>query len=91
MSELTRFTFGASAPRPARPPARLRESGERWAFDGWELHCGDCFQARDCGSNQWLDVRIEYTGGGLEGWYLVGLPDHLRNRQLWNFEARRHP
>jgi hypothetical protein len=66
----------------------LREYGDRWGFDGWELHCGDCFQVLEPGTDTWLDVRIELTAGE---WYLVGLPAHLRQRQLWNFKARRYP
>jgi hypothetical protein len=66
----------------------LHEYGSRWGFDGWELHCGDCFQVLDPTTNTWLDVRIEISGGE---WYLIGLPEYLRQRQLWNFKARRYP
>jgi hypothetical protein len=61
--------------------------GNRWGFDGWELHCGDCFQVLDSGNNTWLDVRIEMA----DDWYLVGLPPQLRQRQLSSFKARRYP
>jgi Domain of unknown function (DUF5348) len=66
----------------------LREYGDRWGFDGWELHCGDCFQVEDPTTSTWLDVRIEIAAGQ---WYLVGLSPHLQQRQLGNFKARRYP
>ena len=67
----------------------LREYGDRWGFDGWELHCGDCFQVQARETDDWFDVRIEMNHE--VGWYLVGLPAHLQQRQLWNFKARRYP
>ena len=69
--------------------SQMREYGERWGFDGWELHCGDCFQVREGMHGPWYDVRIEH--GSRVGWYLVGLPLSLTPRQLWNFRARRYP
>jgi hypothetical protein len=69
--------------------AFLREYGTRWCLNGWELHCGDCFQVEDPTTSTWVDVRIEHAAG--IGWYLVGLPSHLRDAQLSNLKARSYP
>jgi len=66
-------------------------TSQRWHLNGWEFHCGDCFQVKDPHNETWFDVRIELSGPGGGEWYLVGLPTNLQNRQLWNFEARRYP
>jgi hypothetical protein len=47
---------------------RLRYSNEigRYVLDGWELHCGDCFEVLL--GQTWQAVRIEMA----QDWYLQG-------------------
>ena len=66
----------------------LREYGDRWGFDGWELHCGDCFLVQDPSTGAWLDVRMEHSSA--DGWYLYGLPVHLWRLDFSNFKVRRY-
>jgi hypothetical protein len=67
----------------------LCEYGDRWGFDGWELHCGNCFQVEDpTKTGTWIDVRIEFVVGA---WILSGLPPRLYGEPLSNFKARRYP
>lgn len=54
----------------------------RYVFDGWELHCGDCFEV--CVYGHWQATRIEMSGFG---WYLVGVSHNVR---LTGLEARSH-
>ena len=58
---------------------------KRYVLDGWELHCGDCFQAKTLGG-QWMDVRIEMSA---QCWYVVGIPS--RGCSLDRLIVRRYP
>jgi hypothetical protein len=43
----------------------------RWVLDGWELHCGDCFEVRV--GDKWVPTRMEHGAG----WYLTNGGDLL--------------
>jgi hypothetical protein len=40
---------------------------KRWVIDGWDVHCGDCFQLWTESSQQWREARMERA----KDWYLI--------------------
>ena len=66
--------------------AGLYRLGDRWAFDGDPLHCGDRLQIRVGG--RWVEARIEFEDR--VGWILV-VADGARILVSHSLSVRRMP
>lgn len=56
------------------------EETDHYELNGYDLHCGDCFEVLVfnglTNKAEWIETRIE---GNDDGWYLIGLSGYQIN------------
>lgn len=59
---------------------QYNQDTDRYEMNGYELHCGDCFEVLVfnglTNKSEWIETKIENNN---DGWYLIGLAGYQIN------------